>query len=122
MAAGSRWRGEPLAGRLYDYCGAGWAAVYPLRWEGHFAIDVYDPYGWGAWGVFASQRGREPRRGTTDRGFHERGGYCVAAYPRYSIREHLKKPEVRAVMGEIMGKGAGDIALKPTLNIGTLHG
>jgi succinyl-diaminopimelate desuccinylase len=35
-----------------------------------------------------------------------------------SIKEHLQKPEVRAVMDEIMGKGA----LKPTLNIGTLHG
>jgi len=39
-----------------------------------------------------------------------------------SIKEHLQKPEVRAVMDEIMGKGAADIALKPTLNIGTLHG
>jgi succinyl-diaminopimelate desuccinylase len=39
-----------------------------------------------------------------------------------SIKEHVEKPEVRAVMDEIMGKGAADIALKPTLNIGTLHG
>lgn len=39
-----------------------------------------------------------------------------------SIKEHLQKPEARAVMDEIMGKGAADIAPKPTLNIGMLHG
>lgn len=46
----------------------------------------------------------------------------VPPYIPDSIKEHLRKPEVRAVMDEIMGKGAADVALKPTLNIGTLHG
>jgi succinyl-diaminopimelate desuccinylase len=39
-----------------------------------------------------------------------------------SIKEYLQKPKVRAVMDEIMGSSAADIALKPTLNIGMLHG
>ncbi|KAL1877219.1 hypothetical protein Plec18167_004908 [Paecilomyces lecythidis] len=39
-----------------------------------------------------------------------------------SVEEHLRKPEVRATIDEIMGKGAADVMLVPTLNIGTIHG
>ncbi|KAJ9195138.1 hypothetical protein DTO164E3_908 [Paecilomyces variotii] len=39
-----------------------------------------------------------------------------------SVEEHLQKPEVRATIDEIMGKGAADVMLVPTLNIGTIHG
>ncbi|KAI1626729.1 acetylornithine deacetylase/succinyldiaminopimelate desuccinylase-like deacylase [Exophiala viscosa] len=39
-----------------------------------------------------------------------------------SIVEHMRSPEVRKVVDEIMGPGAADIVLKPTVNIGTMHG
>lgn len=39
-----------------------------------------------------------------------------------SIVEHMRRPEVRRVVDEIMGAGAADIVLKPTVNIGTMHG
>lgn len=39
-----------------------------------------------------------------------------------SIVEHLKKPSVRSVIDECMGAGASALVLKPTVNIGTLHG
>lgn len=38
------------------------------------------------------------------------------------IRRNLEREETRKVVDEIMGKGAADIILKPTVNIGTLHG
>jgi succinyl-diaminopimelate desuccinylase len=46
----------------------------------------------------------------------------IPAHVPDAILEHLRKPEVRAVMDEIMGSGAADIALEPTLNIGVLRG
>lgn len=38
------------------------------------------------------------------------------------LRKHLERPEVRQVADEIMGKGAAESMLHPTLNIGTIHG
>jgi succinyl-diaminopimelate desuccinylase len=38
------------------------------------------------------------------------------------LREYLKKVEVRGAVDEAMGKGAADIMLKATLNVGTIHG
>jgi len=39
-----------------------------------------------------------------------------------SIVEHMRRPEVRRIVDEIMGPGAANIVLKPTVNIGTMHG
>lgn len=39
-----------------------------------------------------------------------------------SLRTHLKLPEVRKTIDEIMGPGACDMMMRPTVNIGTLHG
>lgn len=39
-----------------------------------------------------------------------------------ALKAYLEKEEVRAAIDECMGKGAADIAMKCTLNIGTLHG
>jgi len=38
------------------------------------------------------------------------------------MRKHLQQPDVRATVDQIMGKGASDNILRPTLNIGTFHG
>ena len=38
------------------------------------------------------------------------------------LEEYLKKVEVRSAVDEAMGKGAADIMLKATLNVGTIHG
>lgn len=38
------------------------------------------------------------------------------------LKEYMKRPEVREAIDAAMGKGAADITLKPTLNIGTIHG
>ena len=38
------------------------------------------------------------------------------------LEDYMKQPEVRRAVDEAMGKGAADIVLKPTLNIGTIHG
>ncbi|KAI9742646.1 MAG: hypothetical protein M1818_003787 [Claussenomyces sp. TS43310] len=39
-----------------------------------------------------------------------------------SIVKHLQRADVRAVIDECMGPGAANLAAKPTLNIGTMHG
>lgn len=39
-----------------------------------------------------------------------------------TLREHMQRKEVRDALDEVMGKGAADIVMKPTLNIGTIHG
>jgi succinyl-diaminopimelate desuccinylase len=38
------------------------------------------------------------------------------------FEEYMKRSEVRNAIDEAMGKGAADIVLKPTLNIGTIKG
>ncbi|EXJ80894.1 hypothetical protein A1O3_07182 [Capronia epimyces CBS 606.96] len=38
------------------------------------------------------------------------------------LRSHLQRTDVRDVADEIMGPGAADLFLRPTLNIGTIHG
>jgi succinyl-diaminopimelate desuccinylase len=38
------------------------------------------------------------------------------------LDEYLKRPDVRDAIDAAMGKGAADIVLKATLNIGTIHG
>lgn len=38
------------------------------------------------------------------------------------LEEYLRREDVRDAIDECMGKGAADIAMKCTLNIGTLHG
>jgi acetylornithine deacetylase/succinyl-diaminopimelate desuccinylase-like protein len=38
------------------------------------------------------------------------------------LQEYLKRGDVRVAIDAAMGKGAADIMLKTTLNIGTLHG
>jgi succinyl-diaminopimelate desuccinylase len=38
------------------------------------------------------------------------------------LEDYMKRPEVRRAVDKAMGKGAADIMLKPTLNIGTIHG
>ena len=38
------------------------------------------------------------------------------------LRDYLSRPDVREVADEIMWKGAADSMLKPTVNIGTIHG
>ncbi|PMD50034.1 putative peptidase [Hyaloscypha bicolor E] len=38
------------------------------------------------------------------------------------LGEYMKREDVRAAIDEAMGKGAAGIVLKPTLNIGTIHG
>ena len=38
------------------------------------------------------------------------------------LREHMQRPDVRAALDEVMGAGAADIVMKPTINIGTVHG
>jgi acetylornithine deacetylase/succinyl-diaminopimelate desuccinylase-like protein len=38
------------------------------------------------------------------------------------IVEHMARPEVRRTVDSIMGPGAADIVLRPTVNVGTLHG
>ncbi|TVY80288.1 Succinyl-diaminopimelate desuccinylase [Lachnellula suecica] len=38
------------------------------------------------------------------------------------LEEYMTRPEVRETVDEAMGVGAADIVLKPTLNIGTIHG
>jgi len=39
-----------------------------------------------------------------------------------SLREHLQKSDVREIIDEIMDAGAADMMIRPTVNIGTLHG
>ena len=39
-----------------------------------------------------------------------------------SLKDHLKKPNVKKTIGEIMGEGASEMMSTPTVNIGTLHG
>lgn len=36
--------------------------------------------------------------------------------------DYMKRADVRAIMDEMLGEGAAALALKPTINIGTLHG
>lgn len=38
------------------------------------------------------------------------------------LRKHLERPDVKQVADEVMGKGAAESLLHPTLNIGTIHG
>ena len=38
------------------------------------------------------------------------------------MREYLERPDVRQVADKIMGEGAAESMLKPTVNIGTIHG
>ncbi|TVY37301.1 Succinyl-diaminopimelate desuccinylase [Lachnellula subtilissima] len=38
------------------------------------------------------------------------------------LEEYMARPEVRRAVDEAMGDGAADIVLKPTVNIGTIHG
>ncbi|ETN41032.1 uncharacterized protein HMPREF1541_02966 [Cyphellophora europaea CBS 101466] len=38
------------------------------------------------------------------------------------LRKHMQREDVRDVLDEVMGKGAADIVMKPTVNIGTVHG
>lgn len=39
-----------------------------------------------------------------------------------ALKEHMQRQDVRDVLDEVMGKGVADIVLKPTVNIGTIHG
>lgn len=39
-----------------------------------------------------------------------------------TLEEYMKRADVRTAIDESMGTGAADIALVPTLNIGTIHG
>ncbi|KIW17333.1 hypothetical protein PV08_04525 [Exophiala spinifera] len=39
-----------------------------------------------------------------------------------SIVEHMRRPEVRSVVDDIMGKGASENILRPTVNVGVMNG
>jgi succinyl-diaminopimelate desuccinylase len=39
-----------------------------------------------------------------------------------SIKDHVESPEVQSAVDEVMGKGAADVVLKPTVNIGVWNG